>query len=557
MSNLTPTWLPHSPRQLDQSLAPHNSSSNTLSNSNQQTPVAGHLTYHTSSYQSSPFATIFLSRPQAIGQQRTSSVNRSLENFIKEFTEHQIRQQQLRAQQQQQQQVLKAPPAQSELIQFLAYLQRRERGSERAQRQQQLQRFQQPAHSHSMSCLHTSSDDVFASSPLFDPVDDFNKSSHSDMPPLLPAQSADDPAFIGWDAPRVTSDLLTSPLWTDPSPVLTDNNSFDTESCEPSPLLVDDLEGPSSEVAHMPLFGDMTLFSPHLRAEGSFDAQTSCSAVGVAVGVAVNAPAAMTNFSLFPESTAPASPPRAQIAFNAATTESAEKPAMILLRALQEAAAQRQSQTPVNMASLKLISSPPACLAVAAQDISSEDGAVVARKPPLMHSATEPLLSVTEAEKSTGASAGLPEATGCGASSSRDASLSKSRCRRGIKRRLGVDDLLPLDAPIQSRNYLAPSSTSRKDFFEDGSARDRDYDNGPTAEDVAAIAAEADPLKAKRLSNTLAARRSRHRKAQERAELEGTIDELRAELAAYKKMLQSTEEERAALGERLKKCKCQ
>ncbi|CAO1635898.1 unnamed protein product [Parajaminaea phylloscopi] len=378
--------------------------------------------------------------------------------------------------------------------------------------------------------------DVFGASPLFDSMDDFGgKHDHTGLAGTFAAAS--DPTYISWDNHRVSDDLFTSPVWTDPSPALTDNNSFDTESCGPSPLLADDLDGPSSDVAHMPLFGDMTLFSPQVHTEGAFEAQSKA-----AMGVPSISVPSTADFTLFPE-VAPASPPRAQMAFNPAATQPAEDPAIMLLRALQSAAVQRQTQGPVSTASPHLISSPPKDLIGSGQDVPQVE--VAARKPPLMHSATEPLLTVTKAETET-------EGVATEAPRLDEGASAKTRCRRGTKRRLGIDDLLPLDAPIQSRNYLGPSATSRKDFFEDSN----DRDNGPTPEELVAIAAETDPLKAKRLSNTLAARRSRHRKAQERAELEGTIDELRAELAAYKKRLQRTEEERDSFSEQLKRCKC-
>ena len=70
---------------------------------------------------------------------------------------------------------------------------------------------------------------------------------------------------------------------------------------------------------------------------------------------------------------------------------------------------------------------------------------------------------------------------------------------RGTKRRLDSTDLLPIDAPIQSRTYKTPSATSRKDLA------DKELIE-PSTPDLSNC---SDPLAAKRLSNTLAARRSR------------------------------------------------
>ena len=130
-----------------------------------------------------------------------------------------------------------------------------------------------------MSCL-TSTDALDApTSPLFggaSALDDFNTK------PTMSGGDESMSSFLSsaWDAPRsgvappsgtTTSggdDFFSSPLWTDPSPALTDGNTFDVESCGPSPLLAtDDLERPAADVANMPLFGDMTLFSPAVRGD--------------------------------------------------------------------------------------------------------------------------------------------------------------------------------------------------------------------------------------------------------------------------------------------------
>ncbi|PWN25628.1 hypothetical protein BDZ90DRAFT_247029 [Jaminaea rosea] len=356
----------------------------------------------------------------------------------------------------------------------------------------------------------------------------------------------DTTSFLGWDNHRSSSatgaaaggdDLFSSPLWTDPSPALTDHNTFDVESCGPSPLLTDDLDRPAPDLANMPLFGDMTLFSPAVRGDHQ----------------APHAPAAMgQDFPLFPEvmarsapgptlATSSPPPPRAQMAFSATSAQGDEDQATMLLRALQGVAAARQSNAPVNSASPTLISSPPKELH---HEMSDSVPQSAPAKPTLHHSATAPQLDVRSTAPATPLIDPRPTCP-----------------RRGTKRRMGVDDLLPIDAPVQERNYLAPSATSRKDFFEP-STSGAGVDNGPTADELAAIAAEPDPLKAKRLSNTLAARRSRHRKAAEAAEREGKIAELEQELAAYKRRLQRAEGERDALLEekeewgKKRRCSC-
>ncbi|UZJ52267.1 hypothetical protein CBS101457_001587 [Exobasidium rhododendri] len=103
---------------------------------------------------------------------------------------------------------------------------------------------------------------------------------------------------------------------------------------------------------------------------------------------------------------------------------------------------------------------------------------------------------------------------------------------RGTKRRIGTSDLLPIDAPIQPRTYKTPSATSRKEIAESSFAAEE-----------AAIAAEKNPSLAKRLSNTLAARRSRHRKLEEKQAMLDEIEEEKANAEMWKKRCLRSEEE--------------
>jgi len=101
----------------------------------------------------------------------------------------------------------------------------------------------------------------------------------------------------------------------------------------------------------------------------------------------------------------------------------------------------------------------------------------------------------------------------------------------GTRTNITVDALIPVDAPIQPRNYLLPSATSRKDF--PAHFRKRTAAQADLAEDDA-IPIVADTtivrqIEAKRQSNTLAARRSRHRKQQYLQQLENEIEQLREE----------------------------
>jgi hypothetical protein len=90
----------------------------------------------------------------------------------------------------------------------------------------------------------------------------------------------------------------------------------------------------------------------------------------------------------------------------------------------------------------------------------------------------------------------------------------------GTRKNLTPDALIPLDAPVQSRNYPTPSATSRRDPSRKRSrtealADEEEADNGM---------GELDALAAKRLQNTLAARRSRRRKLEHQLELENNLE---------------------------------
>jgi len=117
------------------------------------------------------------------------------------------------------------------------------------------------------------------------------------------------------------------------------------------------------------------------------------------------------------------------------------------------------------------------------------------------------------------------------------ASVNKPRGTR--RRRREVDELLPLDAPIQPRTYHTESATSRRDSI--GSKRAESV--SPDAE-LLMDGQEMDARSLKRLSNTLAARRSRHRKAEELKRLHDTIETLQNEVAMWKQRCERAEAER-------------
>jgi hypothetical protein len=100
----------------------------------------------------------------------------------------------------------------------------------------------------------------------------------------------------------------------------------------------------------------------------------------------------------------------------------------------------------------------------------------------------------------------------------------------GTRKNITPESLVPYDAPIQSRKYRLPSSTSRKEMPATF-ARKRARSSAPAEVEVVAAVdptlSEEDAIKAKRLQNTLAARRSRKRKLEYQRELEDAIDDER------------------------------
>jgi hypothetical protein len=90
----------------------------------------------------------------------------------------------------------------------------------------------------------------------------------------------------------------------------------------------------------------------------------------------------------------------------------------------------------------------------------------------------------------------------------------------GTRKNLTPHALIPLDAPVQPRNYLTPSATSRKEPTRKRSRTEALGDEEEATNEVS----EIDALAAKRLQNTLAARRSRKRKLEHQLELETNLE---------------------------------
>lgn len=99
----------------------------------------------------------------------------------------------------------------------------------------------------------------------------------------------------------------------------------------------------------------------------------------------------------------------------------------------------------------------------------------------------------------------------------------------GTRKNVTPETLVPIDAPIQQRKYLAPSATSRKEVpatFARKRARSQAFgeDDEEEVPQGGPTMSEEEAIKAKRLQNTLAARRSRKRKLEHQQLLEDTIE---------------------------------
>ena len=90
----------------------------------------------------------------------------------------------------------------------------------------------------------------------------------------------------------------------------------------------------------------------------------------------------------------------------------------------------------------------------------------------------------------------------------------------GTRKNLTPDALIPLDAPVQSRSYPTPSATSRREVQPKRSRTEALGDDDEANEDGSELGAIA----AKRLQNTLAARRSRRRKLEHQLEIEANLN---------------------------------
>ena len=360
----------------------------------------------------------------------------------------------------------------------------------------------------------------------------------------LNPMSADDPSWIGHGfQAHAAEDFLSSPEWTDPSPALTDSMSFEIDSCGPSPLLPldsydDDLGVPG--IAGAPLFPPQDGYA----SSNVSPLELAHSDFGATVGE-FGAPEMGSDFTLFPESK-PAKLP-VEMAFSklnkaaASSGASTEDPAMTLLRALSSAALSNSSSTASVAVSHSATSAAAATPALTASPL-----AFTSMGAPLAPASTAAPAAPASTASASAAPALAPAPSGSESNppvldrknSSPSSSSAKTTSEsRGTKRRFDSSDLLPLDAPIQKRTYYTVSATSRRD-----TAPAAEVDEFAAEEE--AIRREKDPRVAKRLSNTLAARRSRHRKAEELRLLHEKIEALTSEVESWKRRCELAEKER-------------
>ncbi|KAF8919947.1 hypothetical protein CPB85DRAFT_1276127 [Mucidula mucida] len=104
----------------------------------------------------------------------------------------------------------------------------------------------------------------------------------------------------------------------------------------------------------------------------------------------------------------------------------------------------------------------------------------------------------------------------------------KASAATGTRKNITPESMVPMDAPIQSRRYITPSATSRKEVPATFLKKKRSRSQAFGEDD------EGRADRFKRRQNTLAARKSRKRKLEYQQGLESQIEDLQAQLAHWK-----------------------
>lgn len=150
-----------------------------------------------------------------------------------------------------------------------------------------------------------------------------------------------------------------------------------------------------------------------------------------------------------------------------------------------------------------------------------------------------PLFSAEHSASAQNSPTQRPPAGSAGQRSVSDPAGTKRSQPTGHRKNLSPEQLLPVDAPTQQRNYYGPSATARKELpagFESRAAKI--IAKRKRGVEAAQELTEADILNQavdeKRRANTVAARRSRQRKLEHVKRLEDELEEVRKEAELWK-----------------------
>ncbi|KAG6376858.1 hypothetical protein JVT61DRAFT_884 [Boletus reticuloceps] len=116
----------------------------------------------------------------------------------------------------------------------------------------------------------------------------------------------------------------------------------------------------------------------------------------------------------------------------------------------------------------------------------------------------------------------------------------KRKSATGTRKNITPGTLVPVDAPTQSRKYVIPSTTSRKELpatFRRKRLRTAgagDEEDQLAEEGLTPSLSELEQIEVKRRQNTVAARRSRKRKLEYQRELEQSLEEYKRESEVWK-----------------------
>ncbi|KAL4401823.1 DNA-binding transcription factor [Malassezia pachydermatis] len=300
--------------------------------------------------------------------------------------------------------------------------------------------------------------------------------------------------------------------WDEQSPSLTDSLlSLDFESVNDmgTTMMSSVMSESSQTLATPPDLEAMSLFSPTGEGQSILSDSDKMAGRGEPIEPIrkrqrcepVMSPTSLmaTDFTLFPGENEHSSPKASVDGGNG------EK----VLHLLDKLNASQQNEVPLTLSPTDVTPAPGTCLPQAIQS---------SRSSPAVHTASS-VPSKSSAETST---------------------TVKQMRGTGRRRRRDADELLPIDAPIQPRVYHTESATSRRDSR--GSESSSPGESG--ASTPLSGSQEMDARSLKRLSNTLAARRSRHRKAEELKRLYETIERLEKEVTLWKQRCESVEQER-------------